>query len=365
MAAAVPGGLQAAAPVPGVQRVAVLRSGGIGDYVNAEPALAALRAAYPAAELALLGADHHRPLVEGRPAPCDRVEVVPPVPGVRAGDGPDAPAEQVEAWCAAQRARAYDLAVQLHGGGANSNPLLLRLGARTTAGTAAPGAARLDRTVPWSPYQHDVLRWLEVAAAAGAPAVRLEPRLAVTEDDLRRSREALPGDRPFVAGHPGATEPRRRWRPERLAAVGDALAGAGARVVLLGSGAERDLTAQVAAAVRHPAQWADLTGRVDLRGLVGILARADLLVGNDSGPRHLAAAVGTPTVAVFTSANAVDVAPLTRTWHRVAVSWRSACARCGLPYLAGDCGHRETVLDDVPVDEVVALARELHGQRVA
>ncbi|RJK93886.1 glycosyltransferase family 9 protein [Vallicoccus soli] len=355
-------GLEPADPVPGVRRVAVLRSGGIGDYLNAEPALTALRAAYPQAEITLLGAAHHRPLVEGRPGPCDRLEVVPAVPGVRAGDGPDAPGEEVEAWCAAQRARGYDLAVQLHGGGGNSNPLLLRLGARTTAGTAAPGAPRLDRTVPWSPYQHDVLRWLEVAAAAGAPAVRLEPRLALTEDDLRRSREALPDGEPFVAVHPGATEPRRRWRPERLAEVGDALAAEGARVVLLGSPAERPLTAQVAAAARSD-RWTDLTGAVDLRGLLGLLARADLLLGNDSGPRHLAAALGTPTVAVFTSANAVDVAPLTRTWHRTAVSWGSACARCGMPYLAGDCGHGETVLDDVPGEEVLAHARDLLAQR--
>ena len=63
----------------------------------------------------------------------------------------------------------------------------------------------------------------------------------------------------------------------------------------------------------------DLSGRLTMAALVGVLERAALFVGNDSGPRHLAEAVGTPTVGVFTRANLVDVAPLFRARHRVLV----------------------------------------------
>lgn len=94
--------------VPGVRRIAVLRANGIGDYVVAEPAVTALRVAYPDGEITVLGAAHTRALVEH----------------VR------------------QRSRADDLAVQLHGGGRHSNPLLARLGARLTAGR--PDGPRRD-----------------------------------------------------------------------------------------------------------------------------------------------------------------------------------------------------------------------------
>ena len=175
---------QPAPPVPDVRRLAVLRANGLGDYVVAEPALAALRATYPDAEVTLLGAQHHVGLLAGRPSPVDRVVTVPLMPGVRVGPDPDASEDEVEAWAAEQRAYGYDLAVQMHGGGRNSNALLLRLGARVTAGSATPDAPRPDRWVPYWPFQHDTVRWLEVAAAAGATPTRVEPCVEVTAEDL-------------------------------------------------------------------------------------------------------------------------------------------------------------------------------------
>ncbi len=134
----------------------MLRANGLGDHVVAEPALPALRAAYPAVEITMLGAAHTGPLVEDRPGPCDRFVAVTLTSGVRVGsEEPDAAPEVVEAWCEQQRAHAYDLAVQMHGGGRFSNALLLRLGARATAGAATPDAARPDRWVPYTPYQHE------------------------------------------------------------------------------------------------------------------------------------------------------------------------------------------------------------------
>lgn len=359
------------APLPDVHRLAVLRSGGIGDLVVAEPALSALRAAYPAAELTLLGARQHGELVRHRPGPVDRFVAVPSMPGVQSGRDPFAAAAEVEQFCAAQRAAGYDLVVQLHGGGGHSNPLVRRLGARVTAGPAAPGAVRLDRWVPYSPYQHDTLRWLEVVAAVGGATLRLEPVLAVTPADRDEAAAVLPDDgRPLLAVHPGASEGRRRWHPERLAAVaagvvaGVAGGGVRGRVVLLGGPGERELVAAVAAALppRVRREAVDLGGRLRLGGLIGVLSLSTLFLGNDSGPRHLAAAVGTPTVSVHTCANLADVAPLLRTWHRVAVSWASACEMCGLRVVDGDCAHGASALADVPVGEVLAAALELWEQ---
>ncbi|MDL5158236.1 glycosyltransferase family 9 protein [Actinomycetospora termitidis] len=349
--------------VPDVRRLAILRANGLGDLVVAEPALSAVRAAYPHAEITLLGQPHHAALLAGRPSPVDRVVTVPAVPGVRVGPGPDAPAEEVEAWAADQRGYGFDLAIQMHGGGGNSNPLLARLGARVTAGTAAPGAPRLDRWVPYTPYQHDTLRWNELAATVGAPATRVEPRLTVTADDLAASRRVVPEtDEPLVVVHPGATDARRCYPEDRLGAVAAGLEGA--RVVVVGGGSEGERVRAVAAgyAAVRGSEPETSVGGLDLPGLVGLLARARLMIGNDSGPRHVAGAVGTPTVAVFTYANLADVAPLTRVWHRVLVSWHGGCRVCGLRVLDGWCGHEASATHDVPVADVHEAAQDLWGQ---
>ncbi|MGI3782439.1 MAG: glycosyltransferase family 9 protein [Janthinobacterium lividum] len=355
---------RAGALVPDVRRIAVLRANGIGDYVVSEPALSALRRTYPDAEITLLGAAHHAALLADRPAPVDRVVELPLVSGVRVkSDLPDATPEDLEAWCAGQRAYGYDLAVQLHGGGGNSNPLLLRLGARMSVGAAAPGAARTDRWVPYTAYQHDTVRWLEVVAAAGAWGTRLEPEVAVTEADLAASEAVVPRDgRPLVVVHPGATDARRCYPEDRLGRVARALTDDGARVVVVGGPGDADRVARVAEGFDGDVET--VVGGLTLGGLVGTLARASLMIGNDSGPRHLAGAVGTATVGVFTYANLADVAPLTRTWHRVLVSWHGGCQVCGMRVLDGWCGHEASATHDVPESDVLEATRELWHQVV-
>jgi ADP-heptose:LPS heptosyltransferase len=334
----------------------------------AQPALAALRAAYPEATITLVTSPPVAALLQGRPAPVDEVLPAPRVAGVRGEPGPDGPPddapEVVEEFCAGLRRRRFDLGVQLHGGGGNANPLLLRFGASVTAGSRAPGAAPLDRTVPWTAFQHDVLRWLEVVDLVGATPVHLLPRLAVTDAD-RAAADTLLADAgaaggPLVAVHPGATDPRRRWPPHRLGELGAALHARGARVVLLGGPGDTALVDEIRDGLGPAAASAiDLSGRLSMAALVGVLERADLFVGNDSGPRHVAEAVGTPTVGVFTRANLVDVAPLFRARHRVLVSWASRCAVCGVDYFASPCGHDASVLGDITVDDVLAPALEL------
>ena len=255
------------------------------------------------------------------------------------------------------------LAVQLHGGGRNSNALLLRLGARHTAGTATPDAPKPDRWTPYTAYQHDTLRWLEVVATVGAPLLRLEPHVAVTEADLAETRRALPADgRPIVAVHPGATDPRRCYPEERLGAVARTLADRGARVVVLGGPAEHDRVRRVVQG--FGADVETVVGGTSLGGLLGTLGRSA-----HARQRQRAAAPGRrrrhPTVAVFTYANLADVAPLTRTWHRMTVSWDSACAGCGRRVLDGPCDCRQSATWDVPEETVREMAVDLWEQVVA
>ena len=338
-----------------IRRIAVLRCNALGDYLMATPALAALRARFPDAEVTLLGARWHERFLTGRAGPVDRVRVLPRVDGL-AGQPPDAPdPAALPAFLGAER---YDLAVQLHGGGRASNPLVAALGARRSIGLRAAGAPPLDATVPYRYYQPEVERYLEVARLAGADGPADYPRLDVSAAERDTAAGLLPGAGPWVALHAGATDPRRRWPAERFAALTDLLVAAGARPVLVGGPGD----APVSTAVREVAAGpvADLTGRTDLGALAGVLERCAVVVANDSGPLHLARAVGTATVGLYWCGNAINAAPATRTRHRPLLSWTVHCPECGVdcstaghPHRPGDgCTHRPSFLGQIPVTEV-------------
>jgi heptosyltransferase-3 len=105
---------------------------------------------------------------------------------------------------------------------------------------------------------------------------------------------ALVGEDPYVVYHPGADAPARRPGAEQSRALVAALVGAGHRVVVTGSPGESTLTGFVANGLAL-----DLTGTVDLAGLAAVLAGAEVVVAPNTGPAHLAAAVGTPVVSLF------------------------------------------------------------------
>ncbi|MGN6332105.1 MAG: glycosyltransferase family 9 protein [Motilibacteraceae bacterium] len=352
--------------VPDVRKIAVVRANALGDYLFAEPALSSLKAAYPDAELVLIGAPWHARFLPGRPGPVDRVLVAPVHPGVRnpkPGDVVDPEAQR--AFFEQARAERFDLALQMHGGGRNSNPFTLALGARVTAGTRTPDAEHLDREIPYSYFAPEVFRFLEVVGLVGAPPVRIRPRLEPTSADRAAALAAVPDDgRPLAVLHPGATDRRRRWPGEHFAAVGLALVAAGARVLVTGTEPEREVVDEVVAAMAGRAE--PLVDVLDIGGLAGLLSRASVLVSNDTGPRHLAEAVGTPTVAVYWCGNLVNAGPITRRTQRPHVAWTVHCPVCGADASGGPsgtegrgCDHDVSFVADVPVETVVADAVEL------
>jgi ADP-heptose:LPS heptosyltransferase len=141
---------------------------------------------------------------------------------------------------------------------------------------------------------HEVLRGLSTVATLGFELpegddgrLRVKP-LRAAELDI---------DRPYVVVHPGASVPARAWEPEANAALVDALLAAGRQVVVTGSPDEADLASLVAGPPRPGVL--DLGGRTDLSGLAAVLAGAECVVVANTGPAHLAAAVGTPVVSLF------------------------------------------------------------------
>ena len=344
---------------PDVARIAVLRGGGLGDLIFAIPAMAALKAAYPGAELTLLGTPIHQALLDAVTSPVDEVRVLPFAEGVRPGEED---AEVLEEFFADMRGRNFDLAVQLHGGGRYSNPFLSRLGARHTVGTRTADAASLERTIPYLYYQHEPLRALEVAGFAGAFPVDLEARLAPAGGGALQDSGDDDG-RPLVVLHPGATDPRRRWPAEKFAELAAACAADGSRVVIVGDGSEQELAERISGLASSSAV-SSVAGALDMAGLVALLARADAVVANDSGPRHLAQALGVPTVGIFWVGNVINAGALGRSLHRVHASWVTACPTCGIDvtqvgWTAPRCSHDESIVGTIGVQDVYEDVRSL------
>jgi ADP-heptose:LPS heptosyltransferase len=347
-------------PEPGVERIAVLRANALGDYIFSIPALDAVRAAYPEAEITLLARPWHAGFLADRPGPVDRVVVVPPSRGVREEPGRRDDPSELSEFFERMQAERFDLALQMHGGGRWSNRFVLGLGARTTAGCRTRDAAPLDRVIPYVYFQPEVARYLEIAGLVGAAPITLTPSVAVTARDLAEASDLLePG--PFAVLHPGAGAVRRRWSPESFAAVGDALAALGMRVIVSGAGDERPIVEAVRGAMRAPA--VDACDALSIGGLAGLLSSAEVVVSNDSGPLHLAAAVGAPTVGIYWVGNLINAAPLMRARHRPVASFRVTCSVCGAPNIDESCGHEASFVTDVPLAEVLEAALELVGLR--
>lgn len=351
--------------VSDVSKIAVLRANALGDYLFCLPALHSLHCAYPRAQVVLLGAPWHARVLSGRPGPVDRVVTVPPLPGIREPvDGEVPAAAGFLAWARRER---FDLALQLHGGGKHSNPFVNALGARVTAGLRAGDAPELDRWIPYVYYQPEVFRYLEVVGLVGAAPVTYQPSFALTAVDRAEAGSVLgESGPPRAVLHPGASDPRRRWPAERFAAVGDALCAAGAQVLVTGTGAERDLVGRVCAMMRRPARA--LVDTLSIGGLAALFTSCAVLVSNDTGPLHLADAVGAATVGLYWIGNVINGASGYRRRSRPLISWTIHCPQCGLdctrdlyPARTGGsgCRHTPSFVADIPVAEVEQEAVDL------
>ena len=185
----------------------MLRPNAVGDFVFALPALHALKAAYPDAELVLVGKPWHDAFLRGRPGPVDRVAVIPPVPGVGAPPESAADDDAVAGFVAAMRAERFDLALQVYGSGRFANPFLQRFGAHVTAGHCGADAVRLDR---WAPFREPAQRRLALLEVAGLVGAWPGP-LPMATPSASAASPASPSTRPSCGTcptRPGATSPR-------------------------------------------------------------------------------------------------------------------------------------------------------------
>lgn len=330
-------------------KILVLKPSSLGDIIHALPTVRILRRAFPQADIAWLVNDNLAPLLEGSPV-LNRV-----IPFARRRFGALRGAQGLAPFLADLRRQRFDWAIDLQCL-LRSSLLALASGARRRTGLSdgrEGSRAFYTETIllPAEPT-HAVDRYLMLPRQLGLEVDRVEFPLAPDPRGPSAPREKL------IVINPGARWPAKRWPAERFSALLDALAAGWPdhRLILIGGGDERPLGEAIAAGAH--AQVELLTGRTTLPELTALMRRARLMISNDSGPMHLAVAVGTPVVAFFgpTDPRLTGPYPFGGTNH-IVLRGALDCAPCFKPNCK-DAPQLECMAR-IEVEQVVAAAEQL------
>lgn len=310
------------------ERIAVFRALVLGDMLCMIPAMRALKAAHPQARITLVSLPWAAELVARFPRYFHDFVEFPGFPGLPEREFD---VERFPAFMHQMRERQFDLALQMHGSGSIVNPLVLAFDARQAAGfcESENDCPNRETFLRYPQQEHEVLRHLRLLEFLGIPSRGDELEFSITDADRAQLAGVLEAHDvsagPYVCLHPGARYPSRRWPAERFARVGDALVNDGYTVIITGSPAEAELAASVSQAMTRP--HVNLAGRTSLGSLAALLSQARLLICNDTGVSHLAAALRVPSVVVVTGSDPQRWAPLNRRRHRV-VMQAADCRPC-------------------------------------
>jgi heptosyltransferase II len=235
--------------------------------------------------------------------------------------------------------------------------------ARDGRGFLLTGACRIDpgvRRVHQAYYYIDILSrmgWLEERLWERKD-YPLSIRVSVRREDTEAAEEMLRasgiGEQETVLGvNPGAFYgPAKRWFPDRYAAVADNLQDEfGVRTIIFGSPGDLPVAKEVAANMKKPPVL--LTGRTSLGQLMALIRRCRLLITNDSGPMHLAAALDVPQLAIFGSTSEVATGPLSR--EAVVIKQQVDCNPCFLR----ECPTDFRCMKGIPAERVLEEARKI------
>ena len=301
------------------ERIALMRAlPGLGDFLCFVPALRAIRTAFPESEISLIGLPHLRPLVHRFARYVDELLVFPGFPGL---NGSHVAVPHLLDFLDQTQYR-FDLAIQMHGNGEVCNQFVALLGAKKLAGFYMPGHYCPDpRTfLPYPQEEAEINRLLQLLALLGIPAQGTDLEFPLTDHDLECLLELPeasvlePGR--YVCLHTGASAAARCWSPLCFAHVADELARFGFQIVFTGTAQEQKRVEAIRQHMRYGAF--DLCGRTPLGLLAALFSGACLLISNDTGVAHLATALHTPSVVLFTdSAAAHSWAPFDQQRHRV------------------------------------------------
>ena len=339
------------------RKIVILRASRIGDFLCTIPAIRALRQALPAAEIAMITLPLLRDLVLRSPY-IDRFIAFPGFPGM-AEQFFSAP--KAVQFFQQMQAEPFDLALQMQGSGVYSNPFMLLLGAKATAGFVREGdpSGLLDAALPFPENKHEIRRMLALTAFLGIPAqgVGEELEFPLWQEDYTHADALLAHTKlPLIGLHPSARDATRRWASERFVETGKILAQrCHGTIVLLGEAEDYPTGEAMSKEITTTnTPCLNLMGKTTLPVLGAVIARLSALITNDTGPAHIAYALKTPTVTIFGGGSPTLNGPLNPGPFRV-LQFPVPCRPCG--YVNCPIGYR--CLEHVSVGEVIHSVEEL------
>jgi ADP-heptose:LPS heptosyltransferase len=326
---------------PAPRRIAVFRALQLGDLLCAVPALRALRQAFPDAHIGLIGLPNAREFVSRFGGYVDELIEFP---GVDAFPEQPAREDALPDFHTRVRAMNFDVALQMHGSGDQSNRIVEQLGAKRCGGfvgQAGPGVP--GQWMPWPDDLPEPHRYLALLRHLGLTADDDALEFPCSEDDRRDAAALLQeyslDPSRLVLMHVGARLASRRWPLERYARAATAILLQGWQVALTGTSAERALAADVRRLSGR--NLPDLCGKTTLGSLASLVESSRLLLCNDTGISHIAAAMRAPSVVIASGSDARRWAPTNHDLHVV---------------LAGDAPCRPCAYEHCPVGHPCALA---------
>jgi len=349
------------ATLPNVGKMAIIRSGAMGDILVATPAVISLRNAYSTAEILLLTSSTGVELADKGRIPVNRCIELP-----EASSGDGGKWNENGQFIARMREEKFDMVVNFQGRGKTANSFIRKLAAAVTISFGGPDVDQADLSLPYRYYQSEVIRLQELASLAGGSPVIWEPWLRLLRDDLDIAREmaSRSGPPPYVVISPFASDMRRNWPIHLYVTVIRELAYAGYTILLSGTSEQKYQLDELNRETGNLAM--NTAGNLSIPALAGLIRISSLLIAPDSGPLHLARAVNTPSVGIYWAPNLINWGPLTRSIHRALISWEMQCPVCGIipnqPYPfepREHCEHLVSFVRDISPESVLAEAYDI------
>jgi heptosyltransferase II len=332
---------------PNIRKIFIRSTNWIGDAVMTTPAMGRVRAAFPRAEIVIAANPTVAELLDHHPY-CDRL-LVYDKKGKHRGPG------GLVRFCARIRKERFDLAFLFQNAiEAAIMATLARIPTRAGYTTDCRGLLLTHRVRGWRRARqfHHTDYYLNMLEGLGIHGGNGRLQLRCRDEELAQATEQL-GDGCWVAVNPGATfGSAKRWLTERFAAVADAVAEEfSMHILLIGGPNEEWIAEEVAANMRT--QPLNLAGKTSVRQLMALLSQCRLLITNDSGPMHVAAAFGIPIVAIFGSTDTTTTSPLSPNCRIVRKP--TDCAPC----LKTDCPTDHRCMTAISESDVLDAARTL------